>query len=91
MRRIKAEIGTVKLSKLTAHQLDRMYANLMAGGMSPATIKMHHSILSSALHQAVKWDLVSRGATDNPPRVADCPTPKSRTRFSCRTGRPRRT
>jgi integrase len=71
VKRIKAAIGTVRLSKLTAHQLDRMYADLMAGGMSAATIKMHHSILSSALHQAVKWDLVSRAATDNatPPRV----------------------
>ena len=39
--------------------------------MSAATIKMHHSILSSALDQAVKWDLVSRAATDNatPPRL----------------------
>lgn len=39
--------------------------------MSPATIKMHHAILSAALHQAVKWDLVSKAATDNstPPKV----------------------
>ena len=70
--RLKREIGTLRLSKLTAHRIDQMYANLLSSGMSPATIKMHHAILSSALHQAVKWDLVAKAVTDNasPPRVA---------------------
>lgn len=45
VNRLNSEIGTVRLSKLTAHRIDQMYADLLAGGMSPATIKMHHSIL----------------------------------------------
>jgi integrase len=68
---LKKEIGAVRLSRLTAHRVDQMYAKLLAGGMSPATIKMHHAVLASALHQAVKWDLVPKAATDNasPPKV----------------------
>ena len=71
VKRLKAEVGSIRLSRLTAHSVDQMYARLLAGGMSPATIKMHHAILSSALHQAVKWDLVPKAATDNasPPRM----------------------
>jgi integrase len=63
--RLKTEIGSVRLSKLTSHSIDQLYARLLAAGMTPATIKMHHTILSSALHQAVKWDLVPKAATDN--------------------------
>ena len=72
VRRLKAEIGDLRLSKLTAHRIDQLYAKFLSGGMSPATIKMHHSVLASALHQAVKWDVVAKAATDNasPPRVA---------------------
>lgn len=71
VRRLKDEIGGVRLSRLTAHRVDQMYARLLADGMKPATIKMHHAILSSALHQAVKWDLVPKAATDNatPPKA----------------------
>ena len=71
VKRLKAELGAVRLSKLTAHRVDQTYAGLLAAGMSPATIKMHHAILSSALHQAVKWDLVPKAANDNatPPRM----------------------
>ncbi len=71
IKRLKSELGTVRLSKLTSHRVDQMYAKLLAGGMSPATIRMHHTILSSALHQAAKWDFVARAATDNttPPKV----------------------
>jgi integrase len=71
IKRLKDEIGTIRLSRLTSHRVDQMYAKLLTGGMSPATIRMHHSILSSALHQAVKWDFVPRAATDNatPPKV----------------------
>jgi integrase len=71
VKRLKTELGAIRLSKLTAHRVDQMYAKLQSGEMSPATIKMHHAILSSALRQAVKWDLVPKAATDNasPPRV----------------------
>lgn len=71
VRRIKTAIGSVRLSRLTAQHVDQFYASLLAGGMSPATVRMHHAILSAALHQAVKWEMVSRAATDNssPPRM----------------------
>lgn len=70
-KRLKHELGSLRLSRLTAQRVDRLYADLMANGMSAATVRMHHAVLSAALHQAVKWDLVPRAATDNasPPRV----------------------
>jgi len=70
-RRIKAELGTHKLSKLAAHHLDATYARWFDQGMSPATIRMHHVVLAAALHQAVKWGLLTRSVTDqaSPPRV----------------------
>lgn len=71
VRRIKASIGSIRLSRLTAQHVDRFYAELLAGGMSPATVRMHHVTLAAALHQAVKWEMVARAATDRsgPPRV----------------------
>jgi integrase len=70
-RRLTAEIGKVKLAKLTTHQVDRLYNTLLTGGMSASTVRMHHGILSAALHQAVKWELVGKAVTDNatPPRA----------------------
>jgi integrase len=70
-RRLKADLGSLKLSKLAAHDLDYTYARWLDGGMSPATIRMHHLVLSAALHQAVRWDLLPRAVTEQarPPRV----------------------
>ncbi len=59
-RRFSAELGRVRLDKLRAHQLDEVYRRWMAGGMAPSTVRAYHAVLSAALSQAVKWDLVPR-------------------------------
>ena len=69
--RLKADLGALKLSKLAVHHLDETYARWLGEGMSPATIRVHHAVLAAALHQAVRWELVTRAVTDfaTPPRV----------------------
>jgi integrase len=59
-RRLATEIGSVRLDKLRAQQLDEMYRRWLSAGMSPATIKAHHAVLSAALVQATKWGLLNR-------------------------------
>ena len=53
-------IGSVRLSKLTAGHLDRLYSALRRRGLAPATIRQIHAIMRAVLHQAVRWGLVSR-------------------------------
>lgn len=73
--RVRRDLGTVKLAELTPQQIDRSYAAWRKEGLSPQTIRHIHRALSAALHQAEKWDLVARAATDRatPPRQSDLP------------------
>ena len=71
IKNIVAKLGEVKLTKLTAEQLDKAYADLLNEGLSAATVHHCHGVLSAALNKAVKWDLVPYAVTDRaspPPR-----------------------
>lgn len=70
---IKPSLGSVRLDRLTAKHLDDFYRVLLRRGLSPASVRRHHSILSAALRRAVKWDWL----TSNP---ADRATPPGLTR-----------
>ena len=59
-RELVPTIGGVRLSKLTAGHLDGLYSSLRRRGLAPATIRQIHAIVRAALHQAVRWGLVSR-------------------------------
>lgn len=48
-------LGNVRLDKLTAYHLDRYYRAQQKAGTADRTVRLHHSIMSSALTQAVKW------------------------------------
>jgi integrase len=79
---LRPKLGNVKLSKLTAEHLDRLYNELSTIGMKPTTIRKHHNLMSGALSQAVKWRLVSYNEAKlaTPPRdsraeVIDVPSP----------------
>ena len=60
VRRLKAELGVTRLDRLRPHQVDDVYRRWLASGMSPATVKAHHAVLSAALNQAVRWGLVAQ-------------------------------
>ncbi len=63
--RAKAEIGRVKLTKLTAQHLDRAYSAWLAEGLSPTTVHHVHAVISAALRQAVRWQIILRAVTEN--------------------------
>ena len=70
----------MRLSKLTAGHLDGLYSSLRRRGLAPATIRQMHAIVRAALHQALKWGLVSRNvaslasAPSQPQREQQPPT-----------------
>jgi integrase len=63
-RRLKVSLGPVRLTKLTAQRLDRTYRSWLAEGLSPATVHHCHALLSAAVHQAVRWDIVATAVTE---------------------------
>jgi integrase len=54
------ELGHLRLSKLTASHLDGLYARLTKQGLRATSVRRVHALLSAALHQAEKWDMVHR-------------------------------
>jgi integrase len=64
-------IGSTKLDKLNAIQVQSLYRSKLDEGLSPRTVQIIHATLYKALKQAVKWSLVPRNVCDavNPPRV----------------------
>jgi integrase len=62
----------VTLSRLTAKNLDALYGAMKDAGKSPKTIRNHHAIIATALHQGVRWGWVRSNVAEmaKPPRVA---------------------
>jgi integrase len=70
---IKPALGSVRLDKLTARQLDDFYHDLLARDLSPSSVRRFHSVLHAALDRAVKWGII-------PVNPADRATPPALTR-----------
>lgn len=58
--RVIPRIGTHKLAKLTALDLQGLYGDLKVAGLSPQSIRKTHRVLHAAFRQAEKWDLLAR-------------------------------
>lgn len=77
------EIGHINLQKLQPNHVQAVYTKKLSGGrkdrrsggLSPRTVRYLHTILHSALRQAVKWNMVSRNVCDatDPPRFTRQP------------------
>ena len=63
--RAKATLGHLKLTRLTAQHLDRAYSMWLAEGLSPTTVHHIHAVISAALRQAVRWQVIPRAVTEN--------------------------
>ncbi len=76
---LRPELGRIKLAKLTAADLDRLYAKLTARGLKATSVHRIHAVISAALHQAERWDLVARNvahrATPPPVHAAEIVAP----------------
>jgi integrase len=59
-REIVPVLGGMRLSKLTARDLDALYTKLSDRGLAPATVRQVHAVLRASLNQAERWGLVGR-------------------------------
>jgi integrase len=64
LKRIKPELGSIRVAKLTAQDLDKAYRRWLNQGLSPTTVRHHHAVLSAALKQAVRWGAIRRAVTE---------------------------
>jgi integrase len=71
-------IGNARLAKLSSTDVQRLYADRLASGLSTTSVHHIHAILHRALDQAVRWGLLLRNVTDtvDPPRRS---TPEMKT------------
>jgi integrase len=76
---LRPELGRIKLAKLTAADLDRLYAKLTARGLKATSVRRIHAVIGAALHQAERWDLVTSNvahrATPPPVHAAEVVAP----------------
>ena len=72
---IRPSLGRRPVQRLTAWDLDALYATMTEAGRSASTIRQHHAILSGALGQAVKWGWcpVNVATMASPPTVHQRP------------------
>lgn len=61
---IAPALGSVKLAKLSAHQVQSFYSAKLTEGLSPATVAHLHAVLHRALSAAERLDLVPRNVAD---------------------------
>jgi len=64
-------LGRVKLETLRKAHVDRLYADLLRGGLASSSVRRVHAVLHAALEEAVKGDLIPRNpaAHANKPKV----------------------
>ena len=66
---LKPALGNTKLDKITPDQIQKMYNQMVNKDLSSSTVKNTHAVLSSALKQAIKWNILFR----NPAELVDLP------------------
>jgi integrase len=59
-----AAFKAVRLAKIGPEDVQRLYADRLATGLSGTSVRHLHSVLHSALDDAVKWGLVARNVCD---------------------------
>jgi integrase len=74
---ITPTLGAIPLQRVTAAQLNALYADLLEkgrcdgkGGLSPRTVAYVHATIRKALAEAVRWQVLTRNVADQatPPR-----------------------
>ncbi|MEO8287123.1 MAG: tyrosine-type recombinase/integrase [Chloroflexota bacterium] len=61
---IEPTMGRTQLAKLSALNVQRLYSDKQADGLSPTTVNMIHAVLHRALAQAMRWGLLNRNVTE---------------------------
>ncbi len=68
-RYVRPTLGEKKMCDLKAAHIQAVYGAMLGRGLSPRTVRYTHSILTSALRQAVKWNVIAR----NPCELVELP------------------
>ncbi len=70
-KRIGPALGSKRLDKLTAHDLDRFYADQLATGLGDRSVHHIHRQISAALRQGRKWGWVATNVAEDatPPKL----------------------
>ena len=63
-KHILPAIGNIQLQKLTAQQVQALYARKVKEGYSASVIHSIHGLLHKALDQAVRWKLIGRNVCE---------------------------
>lgn len=66
---VQPHLGQKVISKLSPLDIQTLYSTLQENGLSASTIKRAHAVLSSALRQGVKWQMIPK----NPSEYVDLP------------------
>lgn len=68
---INPGIGRIKLAKLSPANVQAFYTAKLNAGLASGTVRAIYAVLSGALDQAVKWDLIPRNPAKsvNPPKL----------------------
>ncbi len=73
-RYLRPALGSRKVASLRPMELDRLYADLHASGLSPRTVRLSHTVVRQSLEQARRWGLIARN-----PAVDASPPPQKHT------------
>lgn len=71
---VRPVLGDRKVGSLRPIDLDMLYANLAARGLSTRTVRICHTVLRQSLEQARRWGFIARS-----PAVDASPPPQRRT------------
>ena len=63
-RNIRGQIGGKRLDNLTPLEIQKVYGEMQARGLSARVVRHAHSALHNALKQAVKWGMIARNPSD---------------------------
>ncbi len=68
-RYVRQPLGALKLADLRALDIQRLYQEMQDRELSARVVRYTHAVLSSALKQAVRWDMLAR----NPATLVELP------------------
>lgn len=68
-RHVRKPLGARRLSDITPRDIQACYATMLENGLAARTVRYVHAVLSSALKQAVRWQMLPR----NPAEFVDLP------------------
>jgi integrase len=63
-RYVREPLGKQRLDRLQPLDIQRVYGQMIANGLSALVVRHTHSALHNALKQAVKWRLIARNPSD---------------------------